>query len=335
MNKNGSGEGKLKEIAEHFGVNKATVSKALNGATDVSKLLREQICAYAESIGYVSKRASRKKGVIGILWCKEEKSDSAYYKATESFRKAAAEANYLTETFRLEQGADLNAFCEQHRLVGALLPNMKTRSLLYTQLKASRFPMVLLDSDEDFENPLVSSVKSNDLRAVSQAVNYLVENGHRLIAFLGGARDSLVAAERYAGYILGLARNGITYRYDLTYFGDFSRGSGEEAAEYFTRYNKYFTAIICASDSMAVGFQRQMARSEGRRAPEDYSIIGFDDLKSDERGAAELSTIRQDFEQIGAEAFRALKVTLESGAGQQLTVSCRQVMRGTTAPHIR
>ena len=56
MNK---GEGKIAQIAEHFKVNKATVSKALNGATDVGKDMREQIIAYAEAIGYVSKRASR------------------------------------------------------------------------------------------------------------------------------------------------------------------------------------------------------------------------------------------------------------------------------------
>ena len=206
MNK---GEGKIAQIAEHFKVNKATVSKALNGATDVGKDLREQICAYAESIGYVSRRQSRKIGTLGILWCKEEDEESAFVRAAGAFEEVALGANYAVETHKLERGTDLNAFCEEHHLAGALLPNMKSGSLLYSQLKVSRFPMVLLDSDADFENPLISSVKSNDLRAVSSAVNYLVGLGHKLIAFLGGSRDSLVAAERYAGYILGLARNGI------------------------------------------------------------------------------------------------------------------------------
>lgn len=331
MNK---GEGKIAQIAEHFKVNKATVSKALNGATDVGKDMREQIIAYAEAIGYVSKRASRKLGTIGVLWSEEEGGDSAFVRAAESFKNVATGANYLVETHKLERGTDLNAFCEEHHLAGALLPNMKASSLLYSRLKVSRYPMVLLDSDGDFENPLISSVKSNDLRAVSTAVNNLVGLGHKLIAFLGGSRDSLVAAERYAGYVLGLARNGIPYRYDLTYFGDFTQASGEEAAEYFLRYNKYFTAIICASDSMAVGFLRQMGKTEGRHAPEDFSVIGFDDLKSDEHGVEGLSTIRQDFEQIGATAFRALKGTFDNGIGQHLTVSCKQVMRGTTGPHV-
>lgn len=333
MNKKGAGEGKIVAIAEHFKVNKATVSKALNGATDVSKELREQICAYADSIGYVSKRASRKLGTLGILWCREEESDSAYSRAAGSFRRVAEGANYLVETHTLERGADLNGFCEAHHLLGALLPNMKADSLLYSKLKLSRFPVVLLDTDADFENPLISSVKSNDLRAVSGAVNYLVGLGHQLIAFLGGSRDSLVGAERYAGYVLGLAQNGITYRYDLTYFGDFTPESGEEAAEYFLRYNKYFTAIICASDSMAVGFMRQMEQSEGRHAPEDFSIVGFDDLKSGGHGVEGLSTIRQDFEQIGATAFQVLKGSFLSGAGQHVTVNCKQVMRTTTGPH--
>lgn len=331
MNK---GEGKIAQIAEHFKVNKATVSKALNGATDVGKDLREQICAYAESIGYVSRRQSRKIGTLGILWCKEEDEESAFVRAAGAFEEVALGANYAVETHKLERGTDLNAFCEEHHLAGALLPNMKSGSLLYSQLKVSRFPMVLLDSDADFENPLISSVKSNDLRAVSSAVNYLVGLGHKLIAFLGGSRDSLVAAERYAGYILGLARNGIAYRYDLTYFGDFTKESGEEAAEYFTRYNKYFTAIICASDSMAVGFLRQMERAEGKHAPEDFSVIGFDDLKSDEHGADDLSTIRQDFRELGITAFQALKIALENGRGQHFTVGCKQVMRGTTGPHV-
>lgn len=322
---------KLNEIAEHFNVNKATVSKALNGATDVSRSLREQICAYAESIGYVSKHAGRRNGVIGILWSREETADSAYIRATESFKKAAQGAGFGVEIYYLEQDAQINEFCESHGFVGALLPNMRASGFLYAHLNRSRIPVVLFDSDADFDNPLISSVKSNDLRAVSQAVNYLVGNGHQLIAFVGGARDSLVAAERYAGYVLGLARNGIPYRYDLAYFGDFSQSSGEEAAEYFIRYNKYFTAVICASDSMAIGFRRYMERTEGRTAPEDYSIIGFDDLKSGERGAADLTTITQDFEQIGVSAFIAMKTTLVSGHGQHLTVNCKQNDRRTTS----
>lgn len=298
------------EIADRLGINRATVSKAFIGATDVSDELKAKIFACAAEIGYKPKPS----GTLGVLWCKEGTPPSM--EAVKTFTAAAEAANYRVLTFHLEKMVDLNAFFKENKLCGALMPDVVFNSSTYLQLHTIKYPVVLLDG-YDGENPLISCVQSDNLYAVSDAVDYLVARGHKLIAFLGGPQNTLAGAERYAGYVLGLARNGLPYKFDLVYFGNFSEDSGEEAAQYYLSCIKYFTAIICASDDLAKGFMTHIGRG-GRTVPDDISVIGFGDLRYENNLDGRLSRIVQNFDEVGKQAFAALKLTLGGAHGQRL-----------------
>ena len=136
-----------------------------------------------------------------------------------------------------------------------------------------------------------------------------------------------MSAERLAGYILGLSKHSIEYRCELTYFGDFSRRAGSDAAEYF--HCKDFTAAVCASDLMAAGLIDRL-REYGKRVPEDISVVGFDDLEVFRLPPYRLTTLRQDFDQIGEKAFRILESMIKGQPSQRCVLGCTLLPRGTT-----
>ena len=246
----------IDDIAKKFNINSSTVSKALNGSTDIAASTRKAICEYAESVGYRSLRSRKIKGNVAVLKERGSSFDALFDKIIEVFCTDAKEENYLVSVQEIDGSFDLNEFVTGRNFAGLLILGTNYSSAIRQTLRTTEIPTVIF-GNEFCDNPRVSNVKSDDLLSAGNAIDHLVSLGHSLIAFLGTERDALVGAERFAGYFFGLSKNAIPYRYDLTYFGDSSYRSGKDAAEYFISYNKYFTAIVCASQNSAEGLDRK------------------------------------------------------------------------------
>lgn len=324
----------IKEIAEKLNLSIATVSKALNGATDIAESTRQLVCDYAKSVKYRSRKSMSWKGRIALLWAKEDQRDkySAPGLVSASFLSMAQKERYvivenvLEKMLAEDQNFNLHDYLTNHHFNGAFLVGLNFFNPVYAQLKKTKHPLVLLDNYM-LDNDLISGVGSDNILSTEKAVDHLVSLGHKQIAFLGGERQSLVGAERLAGYILGLSKNGIEYRYDLTYFGDYTRQAGIDAADYFQ--SKEFTAVVCASDMMAMGLIDQLRRW-GKKVPEDVSVIGFDDLEFLRYTNYDLTTMRQDFALIGEKAFRILESMINGLPSQRANVGCTLIPRGST-----
>ena len=266
---------------------------------------------------------------MALLWGKEIQSGDfgALAKIAEAFCKTAQQERYeVVVKTMAEEGFRLNDYLADHHFYGAFLLDLNFFSPVYAQLKKTRYPLVLLDNYLT-DNERISGIGSENILSTECAVDYLVSLGHKKIAFLDGERQSLVSAERLAGYILGLSKNSIEYRCELTYFGDFSRRAGSDAAEYF--HCKDFTAAVCASDLMAAGLIDRL-REYGKRVPEDISVVGFDDLEVFRLPPYRLTTLRQDFDQIGEKAFRILESMIKGQPSQRCVLGCTLLPRGTT-----
>lgn len=315
----------INDIAKELNLSIATVSKALNGSSDISAETKATICEYAKKVGYHSRKSVAINGRLVILWGRAHEEGEPLSLIAAAFRRTAEEARYIVEETLLDDGFNLNDFLAGNRFYGALLLDINFRSPVFSQISRTKYPLVLVDNY--VAHPLVSGVGSDNIHAVEDAVDHLVALGHRRIAFLGGELQSLVGTERLAGYILGLARNSIEYRYDLTYFGDYSYRAGVDAAQYYLEYDKQFTAIVCASDRMARGFIDRM-KEAGKRVPDDFSVIGYDDACG---GEFPLTTVRQDFERTGELGYRVLQSLLKGIPSQRAYVPHVLITRGTTA----
>lgn len=320
----------IKDIAQALHLSIATVSKALNGSNDISGDTRKLICDYAESVGYRSRKSLACNGRIALLWARDDQRDkySTPAQVAESFRSLAQHERYVvvTDVLSDKENFNLNEYLAYNHLCGAFLLGLNFFSPVYPQLKTTKYPLVLLDNYIT-DNELVSGVGSDNILSTERAVDYLVSLGHKQIAFLGGERQSLVGAERLAGYILGLSKNSIEYRYDLTYFGDYTRQAGIDAADYFK--TKEFTAVVCASDMMAMGLIDRL-RLWGKKVPEEISVVGFDDLEVMRYTNYDLTTVRQDFQLIGEKAFRILESMIKGLPSQRAMLGCTLIPRNTT-----
>ncbi len=306
------------DIAKKFNINISTVSKALSGSTDIAESTRKAICEYAEANGYKTRRAKAIKGHFAVLQNRDFENGECFPDIIDAFKREAENENYNVSSFDIDSDFDLEQFLSGNNYSGIFILGLHHNSLIAHQLKTIQMPVVVLGHQPTY-SPLVSNVKSDDLVAVSNAVDYLVSLGHHLIAFLGSEKDSLTGAERFAGYFFGLSKNALPYRYDLTYFGEATQQSGYDAAEYFLSYNKYFTAILCSSEAAALGFIEYMQRA-GKVVPNDISVVCFQE--SHVTGEQQLTSITLDLPTMGAQAFAALKATMKNFPAQHIAVPC-------------
>ncbi len=284
--------------------------------------------AYANSVGYNSRRKNSIRGYVALLWNGDEQKAGIYATAAEAFKETADKQLIAIDSYCMDENFDLESFLSEHTYSGIFAPDTGYFSIAYRKLINTQIPLVLLNCTAP-ENTLISSVCGNDLMSAAQAVEYLSSLGHTQIAFIGSESNSTVNAERFAGYHFGLHRSGIPFQYDLTYFGEISERTGIEAAEYFLSKNKRITAFLCVSEQIAEAFIRCM-RSAGSAVPEDISVITFDDSRSIENTPLSTASIVQDYKKMGEQAFNALKVSMQGFPAQHIAVNRELIARETT-----
>lgn len=320
----------IKDISEALNVSISTVSKALNDATDIAENTKAKIRKYAESTGYQLKTRQAPKRIC-VLYERVDSDtrNNVLNYITSAFTDVAIANNYEVIIDYIVSKPDdfiLNEYLEQNNFCAAFIVGMNFKSRIYKQIKHTDFPLVLLDNR--INSPLISSVSSENTSAIESAINYVAKCGHTKIGFLMGEKESMVSAERLAGYILGLARTGIDFNNDYIYYGDFTRTSGEEAAVYFCDTD--VTAIICCSDIMAMGLIEGL-KGIGKAVPEDISVVGFDDLNLLKFTSYNLTTMKQDFNKLGIEAFKQINDMLQGRTAQQQKIGCKLIERKSVA----
>lgn len=320
----------IKDISEALNVSISTVSKALNDATDIAENTKAKIRKYAESTGYQLKTRQAPKRIC-VLYERVDSDtrNNVLNYITSAFTDVAIANNYEVIIDYIVSKPDdfiLNEYLEQNNFCAAFIVGMNFKSRIYKQVKHTDFPLVLLDNR--INSPLISSVSSENTSAIESAINYVAKCGHTKIGFLMGEKESMVSAERLAGYILGLARTGIDFNNDYIYYGDFTRTSGEEAAVYFCDTD--VTAIICCSDIMAMGLIEGL-KGIGKAVPEDISVVGFDDLNLLKFTSYNLTTMKQDFNKLGIEAFKQINDMLQGRTVQQQKIGCKLIERKSVA----
>jgi LacI family transcriptional regulator len=188
--------------------------------------------------------------------------------------------------------------------------------------------------DVELVGPATEFVISDNKSGIALAMRHLHELGHRRIATITGLLDTAPGAERLRAYRSEVQALGLAYRDEYVAYGDFYVDSGHRAMAGLLALPEPPTAVVAASDLMALGAVRAVAES-GRSVPHDVSVVGFDDIQLAGHVHPALTTLRQDKAGLGAEAGRAL-MALIGGEGDEpdaVTLPVELVVRGsTTAP---
>ena len=181
----------------------------------------------------------------------------------------------------------------------------------------------------------VASVLADNVGGSELATAHLLALGHKRIAHLAGAQDSVVGRQRLEGYRRALERSGASYRPELVREAGFSFERGYAAAEALVAAGTAFTALFCANDAVALGAMR-LLRERHVRIPQDVSVVGFDDIETSRQSEPPLTTIsvpKRDISRVAVDyLMRAMNESARPCAAERLVIPCHLVERGSCAP---
>lgn len=297
-----------------------TVSRALNGYNDVNPDTKANIQRIAKEMGYVPNRAAQNlvkthSNTLAIILSgltQDGGKDNIVYRLLAGMYQFAETVNYEVALFTTSSAHQKEKsyvqFCREHNIAGAVLNGIRLDDPYLLELMDSPLPCVLIDVHEKGNH--VSAVSIDNRLASEEVVSVLIENGHQKIGMITGRREAHVSIDREAGYKRALEKAGIPVVPQYKVVGDFlEQKAYDEATALLTRHPE-ITALFCASDMMAIGAYRA-AKDLGRRIPEDLSVAGFDDIPIAEHLSPPLTTVGQDFYQMGYEAAKQLLSMIE------------------------
>jgi len=304
----------IKDIAKKSGYSITTVSRALNGFDDVNEETRKKIQKVAEELQYYPNAIARrlvKKGsnTFGYIVCGLKRGEKhsivqEFLSAIYDFaNKVGYEILIMTVDSKKKSPKSYLQFAKEHNLSGIIVSGITTDEPYYRELQNSEIPCVLIDLVADNIN--VGSVTTDNYNASRDVVTFLYDKGHRNIAYMNGKANASVSMVRYSGYVDRMRELGLKVSMDYVLNGDFSEEIAYQEAREFLQKHPEVTAFFCASDLMAVGLIKA-ARELGIKVPEQLSVVGFDNIPIAEYTSPPLTTVRQDFYQMGYEATQML-----------------------------
>ncbi len=294
------------DVARHAGVSAQTVSRVANGTGTVIASTRDRVIRSMNALGYRPNSAARalKLGsfrTIGVLT--HTLSTLGDVRTIEAIALSAAEEGYATTLIPVHATslADVDRLFSrlQELAVDALIINLEAPSLAHaTEMLPPGVPVVYMDPDAPAGHVVVDTDQAGGAR---QATQHLLDLGHDTVWHIAGPDDSRPSDRRIDGWRATLREAGRPIPELLR--GDWSVESGYEAGRRIAGRDDV-TAVFCSNDQMALGLYRALGEA-GRRAPRDVSVIGFDDT-ADARGyAPPLTSVHQDFADVGRRCVAA------------------------------
>ncbi|HEX2985837.1 MAG TPA: LacI family DNA-binding transcriptional regulator [Caproiciproducens sp.] len=322
----------IKDIANKLGVAVSTVSKGLNGASDISEEMRQLVLDTAVEIGYASKKVQRlgkRKVCIMIENMEYENIDQFGYEIIVGFKLSAArrhcDVTVIPCSLNLQTQEKFDSFMLEYGYSGAFLLGFNLHDDYIRQLYKTTVPTVLLDNY--IPNKNVGYVGTDGFNGIDLAIEHLVSNGHRRIALLNGSKNSMVTNERHLAFMQSMEKHGLEIDPDLVANGYYVPECAKDHVGVFLEHG--VTAIVCASDLIASGVIAELKRL-GKRIPEDISVIGFDDLPIAQHLSPTLTTIRQDRVAIGKSAFMMLEELIGGVSISKLLLKPDLIIRNST-----
>lgn len=292
----------LQQVADAAGVSPATVSRFLNGTAKVSGEKREALERVIEQLQYKPNRLAQslKMGTTRTIGVLTQSIESGYFNKTmtgiEDVMKAAGYAMLIMSGhWHADEEADRVELLIGRRVDGVVI---LTGNMTDGQILKFSKQVPIIAFGRKLEGERARGFCLDNYAAACDAMELLVEQGHRRIAFIAGPLDQEDARARLAGYRDTLNRHRIAVDAALIVDGDFQESGGLLAVDQLLASQQRFTAIFAANDLMAYGARLALYR-RSIRVPDDISIIGFDDLHSSMYTTPPLTTVRQPLYEVG------------------------------------
>ncbi len=311
----------MADVAAAAGVSAQTVSRVANGSPRVDPATRARVERAMSDLGYRMHRAARalrtgQTSTIGLVVSTLASVGNS--RMLQAISEAAAARDYALAVVTVGERGIQDAFARlrSQGVDGAVVLNEATE-LARDVDPPGDLHLVVVDSPPDDRFSIVQTDHVGGARA---AVEHLLALGHDTVHHIAGPARSFAATERERGWRAALADAG--RRAPDPVRGDWTSASGHRAAAELGAA----TAVFVANDQMALGALRAFADA-GRRVPDDVAVVGFDDIVDAAEYRPPLTTVRQDFDALGARAVAALVSAIEGGTPVGETVPATLVVR--------
>ena len=310
----------IKDIAAKCGLSISTISKALNGYTDISKETKQRVIKAAEECGYLPNSMARalktnRTHNIGVLFADEAHSGlkQEYFSGVLDAFKVEAEQNSYDITF-ISHNMNLNTrpmsyleHCRYRNFDGVCIACVDFQNPEVLELINSDFPVVTID--HIFNNH--TSINSANVVNMSELVRYIYSMGHRKVAYVHG-RKSAVTEQRLTSFCRTMQDLGTSVPPEYLVLSAYHETQAtKDAVQHILTLSDRPTCIIMPDDYAALGGIEAIEAS-GLRIPEDISIAGYDGIPLSQMLRPMLTTVRQDTERMGREAARRLIEQIEN-----------------------
>jgi DNA-binding LacI/PurR family transcriptional regulator len=324
----------MADVARLAGVSHQTVSRVVNDHPNVAPQTRDNVLAAISQLAYRPNAAARtlvtrRTHTLGVISCDTDLVGPA--SMLNAIEQAAAGTYFVSVASlpALDHSAALDAV---ERLLGqgvegviVIAPSTSAVAALIGM--PAEVPLVAIGCGTSA--PLASVANDNAAGGIS-ATQFLLSLGHQCVHLVGGPATSLDAQERAACWRRALTSAGVLP--PAVIVGDWSSRSGYAAGRALAA-TPGVTAVLCLNDQMALGVIRAMSEA-GRAVPDDVSVVGFDDIPEAEFFRPPLTTVRQDFPELGRQALRLLvqKIAGADADGPQQPVGTELIVRASAAP---
>ncbi len=311
----------IKDVANLAGVHPSTVSRVINNDSRISEKTKNKVLLIIKKLGYTPNAIARglktkRTNTLGMLI--PDITNPFFAEIARGVEDAANKNNFnviLCNTDdKLKKERTYLEILRGKRVDGLILGTAHIRDKSILELEKKKFPYILVS--RNIEGLDKNCVIVDDVAGGIIVTEYLIKLGHRRIAHITGPLKTRSALNRLKGYKLALKKYEIEYRDELAGQGDFRIKGGYQVMKRFLKLPEPPTAIFAANDLLALG-AIQVILKKKYHIPEDFCIIGFDDIRLASFVYPPLTTIRQPMLEMGAIAVKMLLKIIEEGEFNQ------------------
>ncbi len=301
----------IKDIAQKLGISTSTVSRALKDHPDISLKTREAVQELAKLLGYkpnliaLNLKHSR-TNTIGVVVPEVEH----YFFSTilNGIEEVAYKGNYSVMVFQSNESYMREVLIVQTMIanrVDGVLASFSKNTHDYShfeQLIENEIPLVFFDRVRDDLH--ADNVTVDDYSGAYNAVNHLIQQGCKRIAFFSAPQHLMIGRNRLEGYKAALEKHGLTYNPDLVYACD-TFDEAQKISRTVLKKQDRPDAIFAVNDLTAIGAMK-IAKQLGLNIPEDIKFVGFENSRSASICEPELTTVDQFGFELGKKATELL-----------------------------
>ncbi len=317
-----------------------TVSKALRDAKDISVKTKARIRQLALEMGYVpdamaQSLRTRRTRLIGVMI--SSATNPIFARTLMAIEEWAFQLGYeLLIAHSLNQ-IDREETCIRRMLARRVdgmfitpVYRMHPSAPIYEELVRLKIPVVVMGNRASF-CAAIPAVETDDAVASQHLTEYLLDLGHKRIAFFAGPQISPQALERFEGHRRALRERGLDTEDDLIFSAGTTIDEGAKAAAQFIDEKCDATAVMCVNDLVAVG-AGNVFLNQGIRIPQDVSLTGYGNILTSEFFRIPLTTVRQPKFRLGAIAMELMQALMRGESVESRRLSAELAIRQSTGP---